>query len=169
MARQRTPGRRRYQWLREISDVVQVPDSGTTVINLFSITDVEILAEGLAAPTLVRTRGEYIISIASATSTPGLVQRVGVGILVVPSTVAGTAIGGPIAAANQEWLYWSAHALITPSAGAEDVAPGFVRVPYDVKAMRKIHKSSVRFMVENAGDSVAEINIAWSASCLFQE
>jgi len=169
MARQRTPGRRRYQWLREISDVVQVPDSGTTAINLFSITDTEIVAEGMAAPTLVRTRGEYIISLVPATVTPGLVQRVGIGILVVPSTVAGTAIGGPLAVPNQEWLYWSAHALITPEEGSEDAAPGFVRVPYDVKAMRKIHKSSVRFMVENKGDSVAEILVAMSASCLFQE
>ena len=169
MARRREGRRARYQWIRECGDAILIPDTGTTVVDMGSITDVEITGEGLGAPTLVRTRGEYLIFADTATATPGLTQRVGVGIIVVPSSVTVAEVGGPLAAPNLEWLYWSCHVLRVPEEGAEDVAPGFVRVPYDVKAMRKIHKSSVRFIMENSGDSVLEVIGAISASCLFQE
>ncbi len=161
--------RPRYQWIRECGDVIQIPDTGTTVVDMGSITDVEITGEALAAPTLVRIRGEYLIATVPATATAGLVNRLAVGIIVVPSSVTVAEIGGPAAAPNLEWMYWACHAFQVPEEGAEDVAPGFVRVPFDVKAMRKIHKSSVRFIMENLGDSVLEFNGAMSKSCLFQE
>ena len=167
--RSRSGGRRRYQWMREASSSTEIQDGVS--VGLIELTDAEILAEGLAAPTLVRVRGNGMIRMDPATSQAGFVQRTAVGIIVTASSVTAAEVSGPLVTPNLNWLYWGAWITASPSptGSEEDVAPGFVRFDLDVKAMRKIHKSNVHVIVQNAGDSVAHVFVNLSLSFLFQE
>jgi len=159
--------RPRYQWIRESTDLNEVVDGAT--LGLMEITDAEILAEALASPTLVRVRGEIFIQVTPTTAGVSETTALGVGIIVVPSTVTAAEVSGPLAAPNLEWMYWTARRLTAPDVAPVSVAPGFFRWDVDVKAMRKIHKSSVHLIVENSGDATMSIFASAALSFLFQE
>jgi len=163
--------RRRYQWIREISSDLEVVDGAT--LEAQSVTDAEILAEGLAAPTLVRIRGEVFAHLDSVTASANETASLGIGIIVVPSTVSGSEVTGPITSPNLEWMYWRALGLQVPSGfptvDSANIGPGIVRVDIDVKAMRKIHKSQVLVILENRGDATISIFARVALSYLFQE
>jgi len=162
--------RRRYQWIRETLVATEILNATST--GVLEITDAEIIAEGLAAPTLVRIRGNMLFYMDNVTATVGLAQRVGMGIIVTKSTVSAAEVGNPATDSNLDWMYWRADNLKVGSdltaAGVEQ-PPGMVRYDFDVKAMRKIHKSSVHMIVYNVGDSAAHVFVGGSWSCLFQE
>ncbi len=174
MARKSFPSRRarpRYQWIREAPLATTLSDN--TVNGVMSVSDSEILAEGLAAPTLVRIRGTVLLTADFATAVASNIQRVGIGIIVVPSTVTAAEVGGPIAEPNLSWMYWTVRQIRVPDditdPGLTSAPPGMDRFDFDVKAMRKIHKSTVHFIVEVENDSTVEIFTAVSWSLLFQE
>ncbi len=172
MARGRSgrSSRPRYQWMRESGIPVEMPD-GSGGVGIITLSDAEILAEALAAPTLVRVRGTVLAALDPATSSAGINQRIGIGIIVVPSGVTAVEVGGPIANPNINWMYWRVDTLIAPAPGGadENVEAGFGRYVFDVKAMRKIHKSHVHLIAENPGETVAHVLTSVAASFLFQE
>ena len=162
--------RRRYQWIRESQNSTELANA--TVLGLLGVSDAEMLAEALAAPTLVRIRGEYLFELDPATTSASETQIVTVGIIVTKTTVTALEAGGPATNPNLEWMYWKAHQLSAPSvitSSGVNVEGGIVRVDFDVKAMRKIHKSDVHMIVENSGPSDAHAFVAASWSLLFQE
>ena len=162
--------RRRYQWIRESQVSTEVANA--TVLGMLGISDAEMLAEGLAAPTLVRIRGEYYLELDPATTSAFEVALVTVGIIVTKATVTALEVGGPATNPNLEWMYWKSHQLSAPSVVTQNgvnVFGGFLRVDFDVKAMRKIHKSDVHFIVENAGGGDAHVFFGAAWFCLFQD
>ncbi len=171
MPKHRMGGRRkRYQWIREQLNSTEFANAATQ--NVFSITDAEILGEALAAPTLVRTRGDLLLELDPATTSAAESQRVVLGLIVVAASVVSTEVGGPLSFPNLNWMWWrtvslSAQSVIT-SNGVQ-AAPGHERVSFDVKAMRKIHKSNVLMIAEVASSSDAHVFIGGGISCLFQE
>ena len=170
MARNSRRGRPRYQWIRESTLPTEILNGVAS--GLLTVSDAEITGEGLAAPTLVRTRGNILMFLDSATTSANETQRLGVGIIVTKSGVTGAEVGGPIANPNIEWLYWSTFNLSARSvitSNGVTAPPGMLREQFDVKAMRKIHKSDVHLIVENPGDSDAHVFVGVSWSLLFQE
>jgi len=171
MARGNRSGRRpRYQWIRELSNSQEITN-GTTVTQL-SVTDAEIIAEGLAAPTVVRIRGSVLLTLDTATTGASETQGFAMGIIAVKSSVTGAEVGGPLTTPNLEWMYWrgsqlTANTVITSTGVSADA--GHIRYDFDVKAMRKLHKSSIHMIVENAGQSDAHVFCAAHWSVLFQE
>ncbi len=165
----RSGGRPRYQWIRK--NQVSTEFANGASAQLLGITDAEILAEALAAPTLVRVRGELLLTLDPATTSADEAQIVTLGIIVVPSTVVASEIGGPGSFPNLEWMWWNTVCLNAPTVittSGVNVEAGFARVPFDVKAMRKIHKSAVRLIVELTGGD-AHVFVCGGWSCLFQE
>ena len=170
MARRRSArgsSRPRYQWIRETTPLTEVPNN--SVLGLMEISDTKILAEALAAPTLVRVRGELFCSV--DTVTVGVLEtlRVGWGLIVVPSSVTALEVGGPLSSPNLEWMYWQGITLRAPDVAPVLVEPGFLRIDVDVKAMRKIHKASVHLVVENLTLADGHVFCSAGLSFLFQE
>ncbi len=146
--------------------------ANSVVVGILTIDDIEILAEGLAAPTVVRIRGNCLMALDPATSVADVTQQIGFGIIVVKSTVSSSEVGGPLAEENLDWMYWrtsqlQANSVITSTGVSADA--GHVRFDFDIKAMRKIHKSSIHMIVENAGVSAAHVFVSAGWSVLFQE
>ena len=171
MARQRSGKRRRYRWVREF--VTQTELAAGVTSQLISITDAELVALGMQSPTLVRIRGEIYVEVDSATAAVNETTTMGVGIIVVPSAITAAELGGPLTSPDQEWMYWVCRQLAVPGVitggGGAQAAGGHTRWEVDVKAMRKLHKSTVFLAVENVGGAVVNVFASASLSFLFQE
>jgi len=170
MARKRFDSRgprRRYQWVRKFQIATQVAPGSQ--IDFIEVTDGNVIAEAMSAPTLVRIRGDILLTADAGTAVPGENALVGVGVILVKSTVDGSEVGGPLTNPNLDWMYWRVLTLAIGTTGSEEAPPGSVRLAIDVKAMRKWSKSKVLFIVQNLGTSVFDIFAGGGLSFLFQE
>jgi len=99
-----------------------------------------------ASQTVLRMLGEYILgSTGVATAQDEVLVVVGIGVIATDlATVGGTGIPDPAGEPDFPWLYWASHSLFYPSAvsgtaGQGDQSRlGSVRVPFDIKSMRKM-------------------------------
>ncbi len=170
MAR-RTRERARYQWVRESIPQTEVADTTGAEV-LLRVTASEYEALGITDPTVVRIRANLKLNMDPATSQDGFAQRIGVGIIVLPSSVTPAEFGGPIGQPNEDWMYWMTQHLkstASPASEEEGWGVGTWRVDIDVKAMRRLRgRHDLVMIAENAGDSVAHVFVGAAWSVLFQ-
>ena len=168
--RNRGSSRPRYQWIR--NHLTSTEFANAAVQNVLSIRDSEVTGEGLAAPTLVRIRGSVYAELDPATTSAFEAQQVAVGIIVVPDSVSSTEVAGPLTNSDLLWMWWKVIDLSAPgviTANGVNVFAGNMNVEFDVKAMRKWHKSSLLMIAEVAAGGDAHVFMTASWSCLFQE
>ncbi len=102
--------------------------------------------------TLLRTRGEVLLSIFGAQA-PNVLAGIGVGLVLVPEGLGTTVTWSPITDGDAPWL-WVDYFSIGYSEAVVDVIdmPGLssARRVIDSKAMRKIRNREIQCVVENA-------------------
>jgi len=112
--------------------------------------------------TLVRMRGESMVYV-DATSAPGSLASIGVGLILVPEGTGTTVLWSPITDGDAPWI-WVNYDMI----GYEEMVVDTVDIPgltssrtiIDSKAMRRIRNQEVQIVVENATVLTAEnVNI----------
>ncbi len=131
-----------------------------------------VAESGLADATVLRSRGEFLITAVPDAANDEAV--LGIGIIIVNQTaldIGGTALPGPIADANSDaWLYHSFVPLDgTTLTAADPQAIGVnVRVPVDSKAMRRVAADqAVVFMIELNQATFASVTIIGGIAFLF--
>jgi len=101
--------------------------------------------------TAIRMLGEYIIGLDAAPTAQDACQ-IGVGIGVVSSDAAAlgaTALPDPITEPEYPWLYWTNHRFFFTSTDLLANVMGAVRVPFDIRSMRKLKpRESLAVVVE---------------------
>ena len=126
------------------------------------------LVEGL---TLIRIRGEFLISLMSAGSDgDGYVGAVGIGMASLPAFTAGAAsLPMPVTEIGDEnWLWHSQINIFSPSAGLESPA-ATQRITIDSKAMRKDPVGmALYFAVELIETGVATARVSANTRFLFK-
>ncbi len=164
--------RPRYQWFRESQGASEVLNTSGGV-ELLRISSAEYTAAGFGDPTVVRIRGSMLYVIDDSTAVDGSVQRLAMGIIVVPVSVTAAELQGPLGQPRLNWLYWSVHGLkatTLPAASEEAWGTGAWRFDFDVKAMRRLDgEKDVLMSVENPGDSAAHVFVTGSWSVLLQD
>ena len=111
----------------------------------------EATLENTPNPTIVRSRGDLIVTINSA----GAVARANftAGLIVVTAdALAAGAVPSPLSDIGSDWLWWNARAMNTTAGGRSldnDSEGGIARIPVDSKAMRKVGLNQVMILVTN--------------------
>ena len=135
--------KRRMSWegaAIDASDLVVATPQRFTVMS-------EALLENFPTPTLVRTRGKLTIT-TDASSTPGSVGKVALGLIFVTGTaLAAAAVPLPETDVGNDWL-WIDSAVV--GSQADDSIGGAItveRLVVDSKAMRKVANNTALVLV----------------------
>jgi len=91
--------------------------------------------------TVLRMLGEYIIGLDAAPTAQDAVEIVvGIGVFSADAFAVGaTAVPDPAEEPEYPWLYWAAHDFFyVDSSLVPSGARGSIRVPFDIKSMRKM-------------------------------
>ncbi len=111
----------------------------------------------VAPGTILRMIGEYLISPTSAPAAlDSAVITVGIGIVSTDAAALGaTAMPDPAVDGDYPWLYWASHAFTfagtDPQAGSDSYR---VRVPFDIRSMRKFKPAQSLVMVAQYSNQV---------------
>ena len=167
-----TRARRKRQWIRETIVPTVITDG--VQASLLAISPTKYSAQGFGNPTVVRIRGNFVVSPDQTTmNAQGESQRLGFGIITVREGTSAN-VPGPLTEPNEAWMYWRVDSYTLQddgSSGFDYAAAGVNRViEFDVKAMRVLRGRDVLSMVvENAGDSDSHMFVSASWSVLLQE
>ena len=150
---------------------------GTSLLTV-AASEVNVLGSGVQTVgselTLLRTRGEFLISLTSATSAGhGFTGAVGIGVFSDQAFTAGVAsMPSPVAEAfSNAWLWHLYFSVIAGEAGGlAGGIEGAVRSAIDSKAMRKFDSNQVMAcIVETTEIGTATAIIRMDSRILFQD
>ena len=120
-------------------------DGAVPVIGTVKVVGSIGVASGEAPVTLVRTRGQWHIRLASFPGAGISIMRAAMGLIVVSTdafAIGVTALPGPLSDPENDWIVWSPSALSFPGS----VGEGFIldaRMDFDSRGMRKLKLGDV--------------------------
>jgi len=129
-------------------------------------TGVGPVVDGL---TLIRTRGEMLVSLASVVATQdGFLFGLGIGIVTADAFAIGvTATPTPLEDADWDGWLWHTltHVFAPTSTGVAEASDAVVvRVPIDSKAMRKVGINEVIYMVAESSETGTAVATVYGLS-----
>ncbi len=132
----------------------------TTVAGTVKVAGASAFALTESAATLVRTRGELMLS--TTTAIAGSHIHGAFGMIVVSSDAAGvgiTALPGPITDITNDWVVWQAVNLVHQTATEDGASLAQTwRYPFDSRGMRKMKAAeSLVFILELTSDVAAAV------------
>jgi len=138
-------------------------NSLTTVVGTAKVAAVSSFLIVEAAATIVRTRGELMLT--TTTAQPGAHIRGAFGMIVASSdaaTVGVTALPGPLSDIENDWFVWQPVNLFHQSATENEASRGQnFRYPFDSRGMRKVKAGEVLvLMMELASDVAGSVILA---------
>ena len=154
--------RRKTAWESGPKNSLENLVSSTTVV---WDTGSQALTDGL---TLIRVRGEFVITMRLATAVGDGFENFAVGMCMVSENAFGvgvTAVPAPITDSGWDgWLYHSQHGHITAlSTTEEHRVTGARAITIDSKAMRKMKNTDVLMGVVQLGTEVGTASVDFSA------
>jgi len=145
-------------WLGMAQARVTVAATNTFVITFFDFVE---------SLTILRMIGEYVIGPSSAVLPVGdaAFVAIGIGVISTDARVAGAAsFPDPAEEASYPWLYLMDHGFFMDDGLNDRAVNSAVRVPYDVKSMRKVKATQSLVVIAQYRDVTGspQLNINWA-------
>ena len=153
----------------------QVNASVTTGASVVATLVTEANLEQSPNPTLVRIRGNLLVTLISSAAVPSSTHMV-MGIKLASSAaITGTAVEVPFTDVGSDWIWWKAVPLVLLTGGSVaspngDGLTSNVRIEVDSKAMRKVklNEALVLVMENLVSESTTTVGVDGAIRILFK-